>query len=75
MSRKAASVTTSSFAEESVALYRELDDRSGLCRAFNVLGLNAFLEATHLTLVAVTAEDARGFFGHCGYGSPRAQTL
>jgi len=24
-------------------------------------------EATHRTLGAVTAEDARGFFEHCGY--------
>ena len=37
--------------------------------------LDAFLEATHLAFIAVTAEEARGFFGHCGYGSPRAQTL
>jgi hypothetical protein len=29
----------------------------------------ALFEATHR---AVTAEDARGFFTHCGYGSPPA---
>jgi hypothetical protein len=35
----------------------------------------ALFEATHQALGAVTAEDARGFFGHCGYTSPQAQSM
>lgn len=37
--------------------------------------LHALFEATHLALGAVTAGDARGFFSHCGYGTPRAHPL
>ncbi len=37
--------------------------------------LDALFEATHWALAAVTAEDARGFFGHCGYGPQRVQPL
>ena len=33
--------------------------------------LEALFEATHQALAAVTTEDARGFFGHCGYGLPQ----
>jgi transposase len=32
-------------------------------------------EATHHALGAVTVEDARGFFGYCGYTSPQAQSI
>lgn len=35
----------------------------------------ALFEATHLALGAVTAEDASGFFGHCGYAIPQAQSI
>jgi len=35
----------------------------------------ALFEATHRALGAVTAEDARGFFGHCGYATMRAQPI
>lgn len=37
--------------------------------------LDALFEATHLALGAVSAGDARGFFSHCGYGTPRAHSL
>ncbi len=30
--------------------------------------LDALFEATHHALAAVSEEDARGFFRHCGYG-------
>jgi transposase len=33
---------------------------------------DALFEATHRALDAVTVEDARGFFAHCGYGTMRA---
>ena len=36
--------------------------------------LQALFEATHLALSAVTPEDARGFFAHCGYRTTRAQS-
>jgi len=29
----------------------------------------SLIEATGVALSAVSARDARGFFGHCGYGS------
>ena len=32
----------------------------------------ALFEATHQALSAVTIEDARGFFSHCGYGKRQA---
>ena len=34
--------------------------------------LEALFEATARALDAVGAEDARGFFGHCGYAAPQA---
>jgi transposase len=37
--------------------------------------LDALFEATHRTLAAVSEEDARGFFAHCGYGLRRAQPI
>jgi transposase len=37
--------------------------------------LEALFEATHRALAAVTAEDARGFFGNCGYGPQEVQPL
>jgi hypothetical protein len=32
----------------------------------------ALFEATHQALSALTIEDARGFFSHCGYGKTQA---
>ena len=37
--------------------------------------LEALFEATHRALAAVTAQDARGFFAHCGYGPQQVQPL
>ncbi len=37
--------------------------------------LEALFEATHYALAGVTAEDARGFFGHCGYGPLKVQPI
>ncbi len=37
--------------------------------------LEALFEATHRALAAVTAEDARSFFGNCGYGPQEVQPL
>ena len=44
----------------------------GLLRKAKARTLQALFEATHLALGAVSEEDARGFFGHCGYGTPGA---
>jgi len=44
----------------------------GLLRKAKARTREALFEATHRALSAVTVEDARGFFGHCGYGTPRA---
>lgn len=35
----------------------------------------ALFEATHRALFGDTVEDARGFFGHCGYGTPQALSI
>jgi transposase len=37
--------------------------------------LEALFEATEETLSAVSAEDARGYFGHCGYTTPEAHSI
>ncbi len=42
----------------------------GSLRRAKARTLAALFEATHSALGAVTAEDARGFFEHCGYGAP-----
>ncbi len=39
----------------------------GLLRKAKARTLDALFEATHRALAAVSEEDARGFFGHCGY--------
>ncbi len=44
----------------------------GLLRKAKARTREALFEATHRALSAVTVEDARGFFTHCGYGMPRA---
>jgi transposase len=44
-------------------------------RKAKVRTLDALLEATHRALAAVSEEDARGFFAHCGYGLRRAQPI
>jgi transposase len=37
--------------------------------------LEALFEATEEALGAVSAADARGYFGHCGYTMPRAHSI
>ena len=46
----------------------------GLLRKAKARTLAALFEATQRALGAVTSEDARGFFGHCGYRLP-AQSM
>ncbi len=47
----------------------------GALRKAKARTLQALFEATHRALSGVTVEDARGFFGHCGYGTPQAHPL
>jgi transposase len=35
----------------------------------------ALFEATHHALQAIAQEDARSYFEHCGYRTPRAQSI
>ena len=44
----------------------------GILRKAKARTREALFDATHRALCAVTLEDARGFFAHCGYGTPRA---
>ena len=37
--------------------------------------LEALFEATEEALGAVSSQDARGYFGHCGYTTPRAHSI
>ncbi|MGH3144656.1 MAG: hypothetical protein ACRDTR_02535 [Rubrobacter sp.] len=37
--------------------------------------LEALFEATEEALLAVRAEDARGYFGHCGYTTSEAHSI
>ncbi len=47
----------------------------GLMKRANARTLQALFEATGRALGAVTAGDAHGFFGHCGYAAPQAHQL
>ena len=47
----------------------------GALRKAKARTLQALFEATHRALCGVTVEDARGFFGHCGYGTPQVHPL
>ena len=44
----------------------------GSLRKAKARSREALFKATHHALCAVTDEDARGFFAHSGYGTPRA---
>ena len=46
----------------------------GRLRAAMARSREALIEAMGAALDAITAQDARGFFGHCGYRTP-AQSL
>lgn len=46
-----------------------------LLRKAKARSFEALVEASGRALLAVTKEDARGFFVHCGYGLPRALLL
>ena len=47
----------------------------GLLRKAKARSFEALVQATGGALSAVTKEDARGFFAHCGYETPRALSL
>ena len=47
----------------------------GLLRRAKARTFQALVEATGRSLNAVSEEDARGFFAHCGYGVSREQPL
>jgi transposase len=47
----------------------------GLIRKAKARTFEALVEATGQALSAVTAKDTHGFFGHCGFGAPRAHSL
>jgi transposase len=46
-----------------------------LLRKAKARALEALFEATEEALLAVSAEDARGYFAHCGYALPRAHSI
>ncbi len=46
-----------------------------LLRKAKARTLGALFEATAEVLLAVSGEDARGYFEHCGYGAPRDHSL
>ena len=47
----------------------------GFLRKAKARSFEALVQATGGALSAVTKEDARGFFAHCGYETPRALSL
>jgi transposase len=47
----------------------------GLLRRAKARVLEALFEATEEALSAVSAEDARGYFCHCGYTTPQAHSI
>ncbi len=46
-----------------------------LLRKAKARTLEALFEATHHALGAISVKDARGFFEHCGYRTPRAHSI
>ena len=46
-----------------------------LLRKAKARALEALFEATEEALLAVSAEDARGYFAHCAYAVPRAHSI
>jgi transposase len=46
-----------------------------LLRRAQARALEALFEATEDALGAVSTEDARGYFGHCGYTMPQAHSI
>jgi transposase len=46
-----------------------------LLRKAKARALEALFEATEEALLAVSAEDACGYFAHCGYALPRAHSI
>lgn len=47
----------------------------GLLRRAKARTLQGLFEATHHALSAITREDARGYFEHCGYKTPQAHSI
>ncbi len=47
----------------------------GLLRKAKARTLELLFEATHWALWAITVEDARGYFEHCGYNTGSACSL
>jgi transposase len=47
----------------------------GILRRAQARALEALFGATEAALSAVSAQDARGYFGHCGYTAPRAHSI
>ncbi len=46
-----------------------------LIRKANARTLDALFEATSEALAEVSADDARGFFKHCGYRTPQVHSI
>jgi transposase len=46
-----------------------------LLRRAKARSFEALVDATGVALCAVSQQDALGFFAHCGYATPRAQSL
>ncbi len=46
-----------------------------LLRKAKARTLQALFEATRYALSAITPEDVRGYFEHCGYKTPQARTI
>ena len=47
----------------------------GFLRKAKARSIEALVRATGAVLSAVSKEDARGFFAHCGYGTQQALSL
>ena len=46
-----------------------------LLRKAKARSFEALVEATGIALSTVRKQDALGFFAHCGYATPQAQSL
>jgi transposase len=63
------------FSPEFNLIEEAFSEVKALLRRAKARVLEALFEATEEALLALSSEDARGYFGHCGYTTPQAHSI
>jgi transposase len=63
------------FSPEFNLIEEAFSEVKALLRRAKARVLEALFEATEEALLALSSEDARGYFGHCGYTTPRTHSI